>query len=111
MVDGTQKRFFCFILAIFCITRPVDVWAIMTSTNYQIQWDAVGVGGLDTSSSATYILRDIVGDLAVGASSSTTYQLDAGYRQGVTDQVAAFQVYAQNRSTQVAATVLSNKTI
>lgn len=98
----------CAVLAFFCAFYPESMWAAMTSANYQIQWDSVGVGGLDTSSSSSYVLRDIVGGLAVGSATSSAYQLTSGYRSGVTDQVAAFQVYAQNKSTQVAATALSS---
>lgn len=82
----------------------------MTSTNYQINWDTVGVGGTDTSSSATYKLRDSLNYIS-GNSSSTDYQLNSGYRAGVYDQVANFQVYSQVRSSAVAALSATTTTV
>lgn len=87
------------------------VRADMSSTNYQIKWDNVSAGGEDTSSSASYQLRDSVGEQAVGDGSSATYDLRAGYRQGVFDEVATFDVFIQYRNSQMAATALSGETV
>lgn len=78
------------------------VLANMSSTNYQIGWDTLGTGGSDSASSATYKLRDNFGFIG-GTSSSSSYQLDAGYRGGVYDQVAEFSVVFEQRSSAVAA--------
>ncbi len=75
----------------------------MTSPSYQIQWDSVGVGGEDTSESASYRLRDSL-QMLQGTSTSSSYQVGAGYRAGIYDPVVHFTVHAQDRSTQVAAT-------
>jgi len=83
----------------------------MSSTNYRIDWDAVNAGGDSSSSSSSYILRDTVGTAASGASTSSTYSLDAGFRGGVYDRVVDFSVFLQNRATQVAATALSGTTV
>ncbi|MBI5369931.1 hypothetical protein HZA85_01945 [Candidatus Uhrbacteria bacterium] len=72
--------------------------AAMSSTNYQIRWDALSTGGSDTSSSSSYFLRDSVSGSATGDSSSTNYQVEAGYRAGVYDQVISFDLYIQNTS-------------
>jgi len=37
-----------------------SVFATMTSTNYEIQWDEINAGGGEGSSSASYQLRDSV---------------------------------------------------
>ena len=83
----------------------------MTSTNYQINWDSVNVGGLDTSSSATYLLRDTGGEFGLGSMSSSTYAIDAGYRGGVYDPVVSATYLLQNTATQVAATLLASTTV
>jgi len=82
----------------------------MSSTNYSIGWDSVGVGGSDTSSSATYKLRDNFG-FVQGASSSASYQFNSGYRAGVYDRVADFSVNSQLRSSAVAATSATATTV
>ncbi len=98
-------------LAVILLAFDVPhVLAAMTSTNYQINWDTVGVGGTDTSSSATYKLRDSLNYIS-GNSSSTDYQLNSGYRAGVYDQVANFQVYSQVRSSAVAALSATTTTV
>jgi hypothetical protein len=84
--------------------------AAMSSTNYRIDWDTISTGGSDTSSSATYGLRDTLGNTGIGNSSSTTYNLRAGYRQGIYDQVISFEVFGQT-STSTAASSLSSTTI
>lgn len=87
-----------------------QVLATMASTNYSIGWDSVGVGGSDTSSSATYKLRDNFG-FVQGASSSASYQLNSGYRAGVYDRVVAFSVNSQLRSSATAATSATSTTV
>ncbi len=84
--------------------------AAMSSTNYRIDWDTISTGGSDTSSSATYGLRDTIGNTGIGGSTSTTYDLRAGYRQGVYDQVVSFEVFGQT-STSTTASSLSSTTI
>lgn len=83
----------------------------MTSTNYQIDWDNIGFGGTDSASSASYILRDSEGTVAGGNSTSTNYQVNSGYRQGVYDRIASFAVHVEDRSSQVAATAISSTTV
>jgi hypothetical protein len=54
---------------------------VMSSTNYRIQSDSVNIGGLDTQSSDSYIMKDTIGEIATGESESFSYKLRAGYRQ------------------------------
>lgn len=85
--------------------------AQMTSTNYQIQWDSINAGGEDTSSSSSYMLRDEVSATSPGNSTSTNYQLDGGYRQGIYDQIIDFDLFVQSGSTGVVATSLSSTSV
>lgn len=92
------------------ILAPFRVESAMSSTNYQIQWDSVGSGGSDTSSSASYKVHDTIGTNQ-GLSSSTSYRVDAGYRGGIYDPTVSFAVFSEDTSTQVAATVLVSTTV
>ncbi|MBU0646503.1 hypothetical protein KJ611_03470 [Patescibacteria group bacterium] len=83
----------------------------MSSTNFEIQWDSVGIGGADTSSSTNYELRDTGGNSSIGNSSSTSYQVASGYRAGIFDQIITFDVFAQNNASERAATGLSGTTV
>ena len=85
--------------------------AEMASTNYRIDWDTISNGGLDTSSSASYQLRDTIGNPAIGDSSSSSYNLAAGYRGGVEDQVLTFTLLPQAASVEQVATVLSGNIV
>lgn len=53
---------------------------VASSTNYVLQSDSLNFGGLQ-SGSANYSLEDTFGELGTGYSSSTTYNLHAGYQQ------------------------------
>ena len=100
-------------LLMLVVTAPISnsVEAQMSSTNYEIRFDSIGAGGDDTSSSATYQLRDTIGGTGEGDSTSTSYDLVAGYRQGVFDQVATFETFGMNRTTETAATALSGNIV
>lgn len=75
--------------------------AQMSSTNFEIRFDSVGFGGSDSASSASYQLRDTLGDTGAGNSASSSYQVDAGYRGGIFDQVVTFDTFAQTGTSQV----------
>ncbi len=98
-----------FICLIILLSSNIAL-AAMSSTNYEIQWDSVGFGGSDTSSSASYQLRDTIGGNALGQTSSTSYVLDAGYRAGIYDQIISFEIFAQS-STSTTASALSSTTV
>jgi hypothetical protein len=53
---------------------------VMDSTNYSIQFDSVNIGG-NRSTSSSYTIEDTVGEVATGNSTSTNYQVKAGYQQ------------------------------
>lgn len=95
---------------LFILLPGAAIAADMTSTNYIIRNDAISAGGDDTSSSTSYIVRDTIGQSAIGDGASTTYIEQSGRSNAVFDQVAAFSTFLQNRSTQVGVTALSSNT-
>lgn len=99
------------IIFVGVLTSALVAQGQMSSTNFEIQWDSVGVGGADTNSSANYQLRDTMGNSSIGNSSSSSYQIAAGYRQGIFDQIITFDVFAQNNASERVATGLSGNTI
>jgi hypothetical protein len=108
---GFFKRIFIAILSLgLAILAPFSVWAAMNSTNYQIEFDSIGVGGVDTSSSSSYRLRDSL-EFVQGISSSSSYRVDQGYRGGIFDPVVQFSVFAQDAASQVAATSITSTTV
>lgn len=71
-------------VAVLCslvLTPQVLSSYVMGSTNYRIDVDSVNSGGLDVSTSTNYGLIDTVGEIATGFSSSTNFNIYAGYRQ------------------------------
>lgn len=106
-------KMFSFAMASFLAFFAFQASAAMSSTNYQILWDAIGVGGseLGASSGGTYLLRDSIGDLASGESSSANYAISAGYRSGIYDPVVKIVYYIQDKNTEVAATQLVGLTV
>ena len=81
----------------------------MTSTNFQILWDSVNVGGEDTSTSTNFQLRDTIGEHGTGTSTSASYSMSAGYRVGDTqDPFITFSIGTQENATEAAFTAFSN---
>ena len=109
---GGYKRVIGLVFGLFWLWHAtVPAMGAMTSTNYQINWDSINVGGLDTASSASYLLRDGIGEFGLGSMSSSSYAIDSGYRGGVYDPVVSVTYYLQNTATQVAATLLASTTV
>lgn len=94
-------------LAVF---SPFLVQAAMSSTSYEIQWDSVGVGGMDTASSTSYKVRDSL-EFIQGVGTSSSYRVDSGYRGGIYDPVVHFNVISQDTATQVAATAITSTSV
>lgn len=104
------KSIFSLILAAFVLAMPYLVFAAMSSTNYQIRMDSIGVGGEDTSSSSSYKLRDSL-EFIQGTASSSSYRTDMGYRAGIYDPVAQMTLRSQDTATQVGATVITSTSV
>lgn len=74
----------------------------MSSASYQIDWDTINTGGDDFASSETYQLNDSIGGTADGMSTSTLYDLRAGYRAAESSEEGLGLVLrAQESATQV----------
>lgn len=67
----------------------LSLGAVMGSSTYKIESDSMNVGGEDTSSSATYKIKDTVGEVGTGDSTSANYKMRAGYRQMQSDSYLA----------------------
>ncbi len=79
-------KFFNLVLMAILIVSALNVSSavlayVMGSGSYRIQQDSVNFGGTEDSSSAAYKVRDTLGEIATGLSSSASYNLYAGYRQ------------------------------
>lgn len=69
-----------FLIAVYVV--GCNVFAqVRQSPSYQIVSDSVNVGGGENGVSPSYRLSDTVGEQATGPSESSSYQLQAGYRQ------------------------------
>lgn len=83
----------------------------MTSTNYTVSWDSINSGGSDTGTSTNYQLRDTLGELGSGYSSSSNYVLSAGYRTGdKSDNFITFDISGHNSTSKVAYSAFSSST-
>lgn len=100
----------CFVAVLAAMTGG-EVFAAMTSTNYEIRFDNVGSGGEDTSSSASYQLRDTIGGTSSQGGSSTSYQVNSGFRAGIFDPSVDYQLFIQSSSTEVGASTLAGTTV
>lgn len=106
-----QKSFLSLLLAGVLIAHSSNVFAAMSSTNYQINWDELSGGG-GVGSSVSYQIRDSAGGSGESSrASSTNYGIDQGFRAGIYDPVVDFVPYVQDRSTQVATTSFSSNIV
>ncbi len=84
------------ICSLICSFFLGSVVFAMSSTNFYIDWDNLNEGGDDVSTSTNYGIRDTLGDLATGTSTSATYGLSAGYRAGDGGDVLTFVIRAED---------------
>jgi hypothetical protein len=80
----------------------------MTSTNFQILWDSVNIGGDETASSTNYQLHDTIGEMGTGSGVGNDNTLEAGYRVGAGNDYINLLVGSQDNSSEVAFTAFSN---
>lgn len=73
----------CATLLVACTAHA----AVMQSTNYRLQSDSINIGGA-RGTSGSYKLEDTVGEAGSGLSSSTSYNLSAGYQQTLVNYLA-----------------------
>ncbi len=73
-------------IIIVLVLMPYAVWAeTMSSTNYHIQLDSFGSGGLSTSTN--YTLKDTIGEFGGETATSTNYQVIDGLIGALQDGV------------------------
>jgi len=73
-------KFFLLFITWFLIGGTCSVFAVMSSSNYKISVDSINVGGIDQGS-ASYRLKDTIGEIATDESKSASYRVKAGYQQ------------------------------
>ena len=66
--------------SIYATYTAVPEYSAMTSDNYTIQSDSINFGG-GRASSTSYVIEDTLGEIATGMSTSSSYNLYAGYQQ------------------------------
>ena len=75
-----NKWYLVFSLTLLFI--PQLVYGVMTSTNYTITFDAIGMGGSE-STSTSYYLSDIIGETPVAIITSTSYVVRGGFQSAI----------------------------
>jgi hypothetical protein len=78
-----MKKIIITICTIFSLFIPQLVFGVMTSTNYSIIFDAVGVAGGNYITSTSYSLSETIGETPVLTATSTTYRVDGGYQAAI----------------------------
>jgi hypothetical protein len=81
-----MRTIFISILALL-VACPGNGALAMSSSNYAIPFDDVAGGGGDTSSSANFMMRDTLGQPAIGSGASTNYGAEQGYRTAISNPV------------------------
>ena len=66
-------------LSLLVLSVVPSAKALMTSTNYRLYGDELGIGG-NRSTSTSYILEDTAGGLSTGDATSTNYTLLSGFQ-------------------------------
>jgi hypothetical protein len=66
-------------LLVCCIVTTTYADSPLKSSNFEIDESTIGAGGLTQENSSNFQAGEFIGDLAVGSSSSTNFQLNAGY--------------------------------
>lgn len=96
----TVSMKFFFVLYLAVCSLAFGVWRVqaMSSTNYQIPWDSVNSSGNELGASTNYTLYDTSGQVVSGASTSTSFQVNAGYRAGLNPLSLSFIAEGQSSS-------------
>ncbi len=97
-----------FLMLSFVLLVSASKVFAMSSTNFLIPWDNVNSGGLDNASSSNFSSRDTLGDNASGTSTSSNFQLSAGYRAPEGADTLTLQVRAKSATVSTAYSAFSN---
>ncbi|KKR66801.1 MAG: hypothetical protein UU08_C0033G0005 [Candidatus Uhrbacteria bacterium GW2011_GWE2_40_58] len=111
VMQKDMKYFYLCAISVGIFVYVLSAQATMSSTNFQIRWDTLSTGGLDSSSSASYLLRDVVGEVSVDSSESSNYEISDGYRSGIDDRVISFSLFSQLSSSLQSISAFSGTTV
>ena len=100
-----KKVIYILIIIFTVILSPLQKVVSMQSTNYKIEKDSINFGGTDDGQSASYKLKDTLGEIGTGLSDSTNYIMKAGYRQMVEEAVDPTFTFAIDFTTCVLGTL------
>ncbi len=98
---------FLFILFLLALTGG-QVQAEMSGSSYKINWDSINAGGGEDLSGSSYHMYSTVSEVGPGASSGSTYNLDAGYQQWIENLGISMIVEAQATSPETTYSAFSN---
>lgn len=77
-----MKKPVLFLTALFLLALTASqVQAQMSGSSYKINWDSINTGGGEDLTGSSYHMYSTVSEVGPGASSGSTYNLDAGYQQ------------------------------
>lgn len=78
---GRPRHFLIAAIGVFLLVNGSFLQAqVRTSSNYQIQSDSINIGG-GYSSSTNFQQESTIGEVATGRSTSTAFNINAGYQQ------------------------------
>lgn len=76
------------LIMMLVLTIPLGLHASMTSTNYTIEADSLNSGGTFDSTSTNFQLYDTLGELAIGSSTSTNFEVQSGFQYMIRSSLA-----------------------
>jgi hypothetical protein len=79
-----KRTLFTVLLSLVILLALTGRGLAQSSASYNLGWNALTNGG-GTRTSMVYVIRDSLGQLAVGASSSATLQIQSGFWNGTAD--------------------------
>ena len=91
-----MKKIFLFVLIFSGVLgfKPAGILADMSSATYPLFADVIGAGGLASSTSTNYLLRDTLAEpiIASATSTSDSYGIKAGFQELYPDQFITLSV-------------------
>ncbi len=82
-----HSKIFLFLAGVVLVLYPLRSSAFMSSTNFQIISDTIGVGG-GLSTSTSFGLQDSISGVSVGIASSTSYRVMGGFQTTDSGQIS-----------------------
>jgi hypothetical protein len=81
-----KRKWISLALALLCALMLIQNATAMSSTNYQLDWfTPLTSGGGGAASSTNYAVNFTIGQSAIGAANSATYNAGLGFWRGVAD--------------------------